>query len=65
MRTALHGHTDGFARSHTGPETKGNGRAFIGHLPPCKGFLIDNRWRDEGVNEVGVLAKCFPSSCSH
>ena len=53
---------DGFALSCTGPETKGNRRAFIGHLPPCTGLLIDNRWRDEGVNEVGVLAKCSPSS---
>lgn len=46
----------------TGPETKITGRTFIGHLPPCGGLLIDSRWRDVGVNEVDVLAKCFPSS---
>lgn len=56
---------DGFALSLTGPETQGNGRTFIGHLPSCKGLLIDSRWRDLGVNEVGLLAKCFLSSSHH
>lgn len=55
----------GFARTHIGPEAKGKGKAHTGHLPPCSGFLIDSRWRDRGINEVGVLAKCFPSSSHH
>lgn len=50
------------ARLCTGPGTKTTGRTFIGHLPPRGGLLIDSRWRDVGVNEVDVLAKCFPSS---